>query len=492
MCAARAGDDASFARLWRDTNPLLVRYLRVVGHDDPYDGACEVWVSVVRALPDFDGDEADWHVLLLRRARMRAQDGMLRRAWGSVTGGAHPDGAGVEAQQMAEGAGWVDPIDLDDLDELGPDEQWRGALSDTLNALRDLPLGQGEVLLLRLSAGLSVRDTSRVTDIDELAVRRLEDRALERLEVDRELLAWSMAAPVTVGELADERVALGRYRALGLDSGGTGRASTRRHPARARSTRPTGRPAPGVALARRSRTAVLTLAAVSASAVSLGGLSAAAYVGVLPAPVQEVMHRAVGAPAPSSSPDGSKPNPNGPGGTRPAKPGTTPGQTSRPTGSQPAHPGAEPLTSSGPAPATPPTTPGSPPAATTGTPATSVTAPPPDADPTTSDPTTSDSTASPSPEASATSTTGRQRPGKGHSPTSTKTATSTATSTATRGVKGTKTRPPGTGKQTTTKPAKPASAQRPSATAGSADATDATDATDAAVIPDAGAGSAAR
>lgn len=316
MRAARAGDDDAFARLWRDANPTLVRYLRVIGHDDPYDGACEAWVGVVRALPEFDGDEGAWWVLLLSRARMRAQEGTLRRAWGSI------GDAGARVQSQVVDGDLVDPIDLDDLDELGPEEQWRGALSDALSAMRDLPLGQGEVLLLRLAAGLSVLQTGLVADLDEVAVRRLEDRGLDRLAVDRELLAWSLAAPVTPGELADERVVLGRYRALGLTPAPDGDSALLARAHRApraplageRHTR-AGSPARGAAtLARRSRSAVVALAALSTCAVSLGGLSAAAYVGVLPDPVQEVMHRAVGAPPPSTAaPNRDRPGQRAPG-----------------------------------------------------------------------------------------------------------------------------------------------------------------------------------
>ncbi|NNM45365.1 RNA polymerase sigma factor [Knoellia koreensis] len=320
MRAARAGDDDAFARLWRDANPTLVRYLRVVGHDDPYDGACEAWVGVVRALPDFDGDEGAWWVLLLSRARMRAQEGTLRRAWGSIG----DVGAGVPAQ-VVDGD-LVDPIDLDDLDKLGPEEQWRGALSDALSAMRDLPLGQGEVLLLRLAAGLSVSQTGLVADLDEVAVRRLEDRGLDRLAVDRELLAWSLAAPVTPGELADERVVLGRYRALGLtpapDRDSALLARARRAPRAGEQRTRSGSAARGAAaVARRSRSAVVALAALSTCAVSLGGLSAAAYVGVLPDPVQEVMHRAVGAPAPPTAP----PNRDTPGQRAPGPAGASHG-----------------------------------------------------------------------------------------------------------------------------------------------------------------------
>lgn len=59
-------------------------------------------------------------------------------------------------------------------------------------------------------------------------------------------------------------------------------------------TRPSGRPA----RPRRSVRVRPRLAAVLAAAVMLGGTVAAAYAGVLPAPIQDVAHLAVGAPAP--------------------------------------------------------------------------------------------------------------------------------------------------------------------------------------------------
>jgi hypothetical protein len=61
-------------------------------------------------------------------------------------------------------------------------------------------------------------------------------------------------------------------------------------------TRPSGRRA---ARPRRSVRVRPRLAAVLAAAVMLGGTVAAAYAGVLPAPIQDVAHLAVGAPAPN-------------------------------------------------------------------------------------------------------------------------------------------------------------------------------------------------
>ena len=323
--AAQSGDEVAFARLWRDANPLLVRYLRVVGYDDPYDGACEAWITVVRGLADFSGDERDWLVWLLTCARARAHEGSLRRAWGSVSvvpgtglpvGGALPDDVEEELTSAA--------ID---------DPRTRG-IADSLAALRSLPLGQGEVLLLRYGAGLSVRDTARVTGVDEVSVGRLALRGLERLGVDPDLLRWSLTAPRSVAELADERVVLGAFtggsRAGRRGAGRAGRAGggrpegpsgARHHGSRVIATvavpgaaenhragavGPVRHARGGSARSRgarnvvgRSRGAALAVAALSASVMSLGGLTAAAYVGALPAPVQQAMHDAIGAPAPT-------------------------------------------------------------------------------------------------------------------------------------------------------------------------------------------------
>ena len=136
---AQAGDEAAFARLWSDANPLMVRYLRVIGVDDPYDAACEGWITVVRGLPGYHGDETAWRVWLLACARMRAQEGNLRQTWGSVT--VLP---GVVLDPFDE------PLELDDL-VLEDDVERRG-VGDSIAAIKELPLGQGEVLMLRLCA----------------------------------------------------------------------------------------------------------------------------------------------------------------------------------------------------------------------------------------------------------------------------------------------------------------------------------------------------
>ena len=349
--AAQAGDADAFARLWRDANPAMVRYLRVVGLDDPYDEACEGWITVVRGLPGFAGDELAWRVWLLACARQRAEESMLRRAWGSVTvlPGFHVEGDGE--------------VDVDDLLEAGEavDPAHRG-INATLTALRALPLGQGEVIVLHLGAGLPIGAVADVVGVDPANIERAEKRALERLGTDVDLLAWSLTAPPTPAELADEQVALSAFRKVlsrgrrsdrptvlavgsGLGAGVASRAesltgagagsgsgpglvalgwspqvSSGNHRRRSDDLRGgrAGRRSDltvlrgagtGATVAGRSRTAILTVTVLSVSAMSLGGLGAAAYVGVLPDPVQQAMHDAVGAPAPATRGNGSVDSP---------------------------------------------------------------------------------------------------------------------------------------------------------------------------------------
>ena len=213
-------------------------------------------------------------------------------------------------------------IDLDEVlePEDSVDPTHRG-IADTLTALRLLPLGQGEVVVLRLGAELPPDVVADVVGLDEVSVQRAEVRALERLGTETELVSWSLTAPASRAELADEKIAVGAFRkvlsraraervkviAVGA---GSVRAAARQVRGIATPETVSGRTAGTsrkrtAAVTGRSRTAALAMTALSLSVVSLGGFGAAAYVGVLPAPVQQAMHDAVGAPAPGARDAGS-------------------------------------------------------------------------------------------------------------------------------------------------------------------------------------------
>src|SRR5215471_12367310 len=83
--AAQGGSGEAFSRLWRDGNPALLRYLRVMVPGAAEDVAADTWVQVVRSLTAFHGDEEAWRAWLFTTARWRAFDEHRRRSRRPVT-----------------------------------------------------------------------------------------------------------------------------------------------------------------------------------------------------------------------------------------------------------------------------------------------------------------------------------------------------------------------------------------------------------------------
>jgi len=162
--AAQDGSEEDFATLWRDGNPALLRYLRVVALDAAEDVAAETWVQVVRGLPGFRGDEQAWRAWLFTTARRRAIDEGRRRSrhpvasLGEVSGDLEPrteDAAVLAMQNLATAA--------------------------AIAAVSALPPLQAEVILLRVLAGLDTEAVARIVGRSQGAVRVAAHRGLRRL-----------------------------------------------------------------------------------------------------------------------------------------------------------------------------------------------------------------------------------------------------------------------------------------------------------------------
>src|SRR5580692_6356910 len=80
LARASAGDEAGFLQLWRALQPPLLRFLRVIGCDDPDDVASETWLQVVRDLRKFSGGGEDFRRWLFTIGRHRAIDAARARA----------------------------------------------------------------------------------------------------------------------------------------------------------------------------------------------------------------------------------------------------------------------------------------------------------------------------------------------------------------------------------------------------------------------------
>ena len=156
--------DRAFSELWRDANPVLLRYLRVIAPETAEDIAADTWVQVVRGLAAFRGDEAAWRAWLFTIARHRAIDEGRRRSRRPVV--SVPEVADVTSPDNP------DPADLV-LEKLST----RAAVA----LIATLPRLQAEVILLRVVAGLDTPTVARLVGRSPGAVRVAAHRGLRQL-----------------------------------------------------------------------------------------------------------------------------------------------------------------------------------------------------------------------------------------------------------------------------------------------------------------------
>lgn len=164
LAAAQAGDEAAFIELFRSVQPTLLRYLSTLGGPLAEDAAAETWVSVVRGLPRFSGDEAGWRAWVFTIGHARLRDAQRRSYRDPVPVDAHaelaqtPDGVDVAAS----------------VDELMTTEA-------ALRLVGRLSPDQAAAVLLRHVAGLDVAAAAEVLGKRPGAVRVATHRGLQRL-----------------------------------------------------------------------------------------------------------------------------------------------------------------------------------------------------------------------------------------------------------------------------------------------------------------------
>jgi RNA polymerase sigma-70 factor (ECF subfamily) len=164
VAGAAAGDEDCFALLWRELQPALLRYLRVVARDAAEDVASDTWVDVVQGLGRFRGDEQGFRAWVFTIARHRALDWQRQAARNQATP--------TPVAMLADLAAGDDPAAAA-LETLSTEA--------ALELLADLPPAQAEVLLLRVVVGLDVGAVASVVGKRPGAVRVLAHRGLRRL-----------------------------------------------------------------------------------------------------------------------------------------------------------------------------------------------------------------------------------------------------------------------------------------------------------------------
>jgi RNA polymerase sigma-70 factor (ECF subfamily) len=164
VAAARRGDAGALEALYTTYVDRVAGYVRGLGVPDPDDTVSEVFVSVVRDLKRFTGDEVDFRRWLFTVAHRRAVDAHRKRA--------------RRREQTTDPA---------ELSTVGPapdaleDATARLAASDATELLDHLTDDQRAVILLRVVADLSVADAAEILGKQPGAIKTLQRRALASL-----------------------------------------------------------------------------------------------------------------------------------------------------------------------------------------------------------------------------------------------------------------------------------------------------------------------
>jgi RNA polymerase sigma-70 factor, ECF subfamily len=164
LSAAQEGSEDAFSLLFRDANPSLLRYLRVIAPEVAEDVAAETWLQVLRGLTAFRGGEKDWRAWLFTISRRKVIDDARRRSRRpTIQLGDVPPGRLPLAADAADVA----------LEHLST----RKAIA----MLTALPPLQAEVILLRVVAGLDTDVVARMLKRSPGAIRVAAHRGLRQL-----------------------------------------------------------------------------------------------------------------------------------------------------------------------------------------------------------------------------------------------------------------------------------------------------------------------
>ncbi len=164
LAEAIAGDGGAFGRLWRDSQPMLLRYLWVLVGDRAEDLAADTWLDVVRRLPSFRGDRAGFRGWLITIGRHKTIDAQRRSA-------RRPERL-VAVCTGIEAASGQDPSEI--VTE-------RLSTQAALRLIATLGPDVAEMVALRVIVGLDVAEVARVVGRRPGTVRVAVHRGLHRL-----------------------------------------------------------------------------------------------------------------------------------------------------------------------------------------------------------------------------------------------------------------------------------------------------------------------
>lgn len=166
LLAARAGAEWAWARIYEELAPLIVGYLRARGAADPEDMAGEVFLQVVRGLPNFSGGQREFRAWTFTIAHRRLVDDLRRRRRRPV------EVAPAERLEREAGPGG----------DVRQDVEERMAYASVRAAIDDLAPDQRAVMALRIIGDLTIEEIAGVLGKRPGAVKALQRRGLRRLQ----------------------------------------------------------------------------------------------------------------------------------------------------------------------------------------------------------------------------------------------------------------------------------------------------------------------
>jgi RNA polymerase sigma-70 factor, ECF subfamily len=181
---AQHGDEEAFARLWREFQPGLLRYLRIKAAPVAEDLAADIWVRVLRALPGFEGDEQGFRGWLYTTARNRLTD------WYR---------SGERRIDVIEHASLIVLPSATNVEEEAAENS---ATDRAIALIGELPPDQAEAVMLRIVAGMDVARVASIMGRTPGSIRVLCHRGLRRLE---QRLGEVVAAETVAVEIPDVR-----------------------------------------------------------------------------------------------------------------------------------------------------------------------------------------------------------------------------------------------------------------------------------------------
>lgn len=165
--AAKTGDEGAFTRIYRATQPWLVKYVTVLAGfgADVEDLCAETWLQVCRDLRSFRGDGEAFRAWIVRIARNRTIDASRSRQRRPVHLLAPAD---LPVAALVETSGEDDALTAI-------------STADALAAIAQLPAEQAEAVLLRAVLGLDAKSAAKMLGRRPGAVRTAAYRGLRRL-----------------------------------------------------------------------------------------------------------------------------------------------------------------------------------------------------------------------------------------------------------------------------------------------------------------------